>query len=252
MPKSFKLRPDQIRVLAPGHGAAFASDHITVGGLPVQVMYREPPDGPQDSGWRFLSGHETDEDLDDPGKLGIYDVNTIANYDPRVVPFLDLPCGSAVEHEDGQLVVAQRGADCPPGLDPRFPVVRGAHRLPNGWTVGTGSAMSVRIEEGQHVCWRPGLTIWTLASLGPESADARMSAFRGRMDGNAYDVVDEQIGSLRRVAYRLSERAEDGRVDALYGFVATDRGEVFVSAYFDDEGSLGEALAFWRSVEDGQ
>jgi len=32
---------------------------------------------------------------------GIYDVNTIANYDPEVVPLLEAPVGSSFERKDG-------------------------------------------------------------------------------------------------------------------------------------------------------
>lgn len=97
--KQFKLKPDQIRPLVPRLGGCFASDMITVGGSKVGYMYREGPDFDVDSGWRFLSGTESQEYLDDPGNLQIYDVNTIANYDPDIVPFLDQPVGSAFERQ---------------------------------------------------------------------------------------------------------------------------------------------------------
>ena len=47
-------------------GGCFASDRITVDGLPVGYMYREIPDGESpfgeyDSGWRFFAGDEDDE-----------------------------------------------------------------------------------------------------------------------------------------------------------------------------------------------
>jgi hypothetical protein len=32
--------------------------------------------------------------LDDPANTGVFDVNTIANYDPEIVGFLDAPAGS--------------------------------------------------------------------------------------------------------------------------------------------------------------
>ncbi len=60
-------------------------------------MYREPPDLPEDSGWRFFSGSESQADLADPAHTGIYDVNTIANYDPEIIPLLEAPIGSAFE-----------------------------------------------------------------------------------------------------------------------------------------------------------
>jgi len=35
----------------------------------------------------------------------IYDVNTIANYDPEIIPFLNAPIGSAFERDsDGKIV----------------------------------------------------------------------------------------------------------------------------------------------------
>ena len=48
--KAFRLRADQIKDLARGYGACFASDHITVDGLKVGYMYREDTDDAQDSG----------------------------------------------------------------------------------------------------------------------------------------------------------------------------------------------------------
>jgi hypothetical protein len=95
--KNFRLRADQIEPLATGRGRCFATDAITVDGQRVGFMYREPPDERGDSGWRFSSGHETREYVDDPVNLRIYDVNTIANYDPGIVPLLDAPVGSAFE-----------------------------------------------------------------------------------------------------------------------------------------------------------
>jgi hypothetical protein len=93
--KRFKLRPDEIQPLASGRGGCYATDHITVYGHRVGYMYRESTDDGFDSGWRFFSGLESDEYANDPENLAIYDVNTIANYDPEVIAFLDAPPGSA-------------------------------------------------------------------------------------------------------------------------------------------------------------
>ena len=60
-------------------------------------MYREQPNDPIDSGWRFFAGTESQAYVDDPNNLAIYDVNTIANYDPEIIPLLDAPLGSAFE-----------------------------------------------------------------------------------------------------------------------------------------------------------
>lgn len=93
--KNFKKLAHEFKPLAFGYGACFATDHITVDGKKVGYMYREEPDGAVDSGWRFFSGEETQEYVDDPGNTMIYDINTIANYDPAITPYLDSPIGSA-------------------------------------------------------------------------------------------------------------------------------------------------------------
>jgi hypothetical protein len=63
-------------------------------------MYREAPDGPQDSGWRFFCGDESEAYCDDPANFAIYEVNTIANYDQKIVPFLEAPNGTAFIREN--------------------------------------------------------------------------------------------------------------------------------------------------------
>jgi hypothetical protein len=93
--KSFKLKAEEIRSLAPGRGGCFASDHITVEGHRVGYLYRERARGAWDSGWRFFSGLESDEYTSDPAHFAIYDVNTIANYDPEIIPLLDAPFHTA-------------------------------------------------------------------------------------------------------------------------------------------------------------
>jgi hypothetical protein len=103
--KKFKLSAKQIVELAPGYGGCFATDKITVDGMPVGYMYREVGDFEEDGGWRFLAGCESQEYMDDANNLGLYDVNTIANYDPDIIPFLDAPEGSAFARDSsGQFV----------------------------------------------------------------------------------------------------------------------------------------------------
>lgn len=95
MTKKFKIPNDQMKQLIPNMGGCFATDEILVVGKKVGYMYREKPDYEADSGWRFLSGDEDDEYLDQIHQSGIYDVNTIANYDPAIIPYLDSPEGFA-------------------------------------------------------------------------------------------------------------------------------------------------------------
>jgi hypothetical protein len=108
--KKFALRADQIKPLTNGRGGCFATDIITVEGRKVGYMYREEPDNDIDSGWRFTAGLESEQYMDNPDNLSIYDVNTIANYDPEIIPFLDAPAGSAFERDrhSGKFVEIER------------------------------------------------------------------------------------------------------------------------------------------------
>jgi hypothetical protein len=99
IPKHFKLRADQIKPLATGYGGCIATDMITVHGMKVGFMYRQEPNNPQDSGWCFTTGVESQDYMDDAGNHEIYDVNTIANYDPDIIPFLGSLNGSAFERD---------------------------------------------------------------------------------------------------------------------------------------------------------
>jgi hypothetical protein len=91
--------------MAVGYGSCIATDRITVDGAKVGYCYRETPDDPSDSGWRFFAGDETEEYADDANNLALYDVNTIANYDSSIAPLLDAPAGSAFERdESGRLI----------------------------------------------------------------------------------------------------------------------------------------------------
>lgn len=106
MTKRFRLSADQIRPLAQGFGAGLATDRIMVDGERVGFMYRQKPDNDVDSGWRFFAGDEDQDYADDLDRVGAYDLNTIANYDPDIVPLLFSRVGSVFERspETGKFV----------------------------------------------------------------------------------------------------------------------------------------------------
>lgn len=103
MVKRFRIDASEIRQIAAGHGACMASNHITVEGKQVGYMYRQEPSSSADSGWVFLSGEESQDYLDDPSNLAFYDVNTIANYDPSIIPLLTAPIGTAYGRDPDHL-----------------------------------------------------------------------------------------------------------------------------------------------------
>ena len=87
--------------MALGRGGCLATDRILVDGCLVGCMYKELPANEKDSGWRFFAGDEDDAYMADATHHGVYDVNTIVNYDPEILPLLDAEVGSRFERQDG-------------------------------------------------------------------------------------------------------------------------------------------------------
>lgn len=69
----------------------------------ILFMYREQPDNLYDSGWRFFSGTESDEYVNDPQNIGLYDILTIQRCDPEIIPYLDSPIGSVFSRTEAGL-----------------------------------------------------------------------------------------------------------------------------------------------------
>lgn len=90
--KKFYLSREQIKQIVPRElGGCFITDRVTVDGRKIGYMYREMADRPEDSGWRFFAGDESEEYLDDSSHIGVYSVNTAANYDQDIIPYLYTP-----------------------------------------------------------------------------------------------------------------------------------------------------------------
>lgn len=99
--KIYKLHASNIVPLVPPMGGCIATDKITVDGEPVRFMFRDSPENDMDSGWQFFSGTEDQAYIDDPENSGVYDVNTIANYDRAIIPYIQFPVGTDLERIPG-------------------------------------------------------------------------------------------------------------------------------------------------------
>lgn len=97
--KKFAIPGEKIQAVLTdweGPEGCMATDRILVDGCRVGYMYREEPQADYpDSGWRFLAGDESQEYMDDPENTGVYQLNTICNYDPDILPLLKSPYGTA-------------------------------------------------------------------------------------------------------------------------------------------------------------
>ena len=113
MEKKFAIAKEQLQPLVEPMGYCLASDRIMVDGHAIGYMYRESPSEELDSGWCFFAGDESQEYTDEPSHFGVYEVNTVANYDGDIIPHLETPAPCAFEKEQG--TNRYRRVEDPPG-----------------------------------------------------------------------------------------------------------------------------------------
>lgn len=240
--KNYRLRPDQIRRFIQGFGGCIASDRITVDGLKVGFMRREEPDNPKDSGWCFLSGEESQEYLDDADNMGVFDVNTIANYDPDILPLLYEETGSAFARAEGGPLV--------PEGDP-LPVP--VQRLTKEWSLRINSCFRRRTEDQDLVYWAPGRTLWmsVWGAKKGESPAERLAWIKNEANPEPVERYEPAHPTLKRFAYLLLESDDErGARWALYtATVSPAGGHLWMTAYFDRKEDLDWARRTWDSVE---
>ena len=242
--KNYRLAAaDMVAGLAPQTGC-IATDRITVDGRPVGFMYRD------EDGWNFFAGDEDQDYVDDPGNLGHYTLNTVANYDRAILPYLHAPPGSAFVRSGAGFVADPAGSPTEhdddagsPGLHPDFPVVVGIVPISTDWLLRLTQPMNRRIEDGSLVLWRPGLTAWITVwgNPGDDSPQTRLAQIRNGASPDRYDEQQRHADGLIHHTYRLAETAADSRVPALYGNVIGACGHLQIAVYFDDEPQAGIA-----------
>lgn len=106
--KKFYKKPEEIKLLIEDNHFGFATDKIMVEGNRVGYMVRSKlaEEHPEDSGWVFYEGSEDAAYCEDSGHFGLYELNTVANYDPDIIPLLDAPFDTAFfRGEDGKFYV---------------------------------------------------------------------------------------------------------------------------------------------------
>jgi len=119
----------------------------------------------------------------------------------------------------------------PPGSS----IVEGDYALTETWTIHLPEQFARRIEDGDLVLWRPGVTIW-LAAWGNDNGESqgkRLKKIKRDASPERFADRESKAKNLTRYSYRLRED-NDGAVDAVYGFVLNDDGHLQLAVYFDE------------------
>ncbi len=136
-------------------------------------------------------------------------------------------------------------------LDDRYPLVEGRVRLTREWSVELPLPFKRRVEGGDLVLWRPGITLWVAAWAQEEgdSIESRLAWIASEANEAAFGARTDRIKGLLFYSYRLFEESDDKRQAALYGFVLHESGYLQVAVYYDRREDEALAYDVFRSVE---
>ncbi|MDO5572574.1 MAG: DUF2185 domain-containing protein [bacterium] len=90
----------------PNGEGCIVSDMITKEGWKVGYMFRDEPVKDQpDSGWHFFKGDEDEDYSNDPHNFHVFALNTVCNYDPDIIQYLNSPIGAhLIRTKDGMFI----------------------------------------------------------------------------------------------------------------------------------------------------
>jgi hypothetical protein len=136
-------------------------------------------------------------------------------------------------------------------LHPDFPVVHGHYQMAKKWGIVLPSEFNRRIEDGDLVLWRSGITAWISIwnNEDGESPEQRLAWIKETQSPHIESPEEQQIGPILFYTYRLEEPADDERVAALYCYAITASSQVQMAVYFDDERDAAMARDLCLSLD---
>ena len=106
------MHPAPVPEFIRGAGACMATRNVMEERGRVRWMVRNPPQAPEDSGWRFFSEFDSEEYINDPANVQVVDYNSVCAIEPAVIAVYPLPVGSDIElRYDGRRVTLHDAAD---------------------------------------------------------------------------------------------------------------------------------------------
>lgn len=81
-------------------GYCFISNTVTQDGLKIGYMFREQPIDADDTGWRFFSGTESEDYLEDEDNIDEYDIEYALELEPNIEKYLMLEPEVDLERND--------------------------------------------------------------------------------------------------------------------------------------------------------
>jgi hypothetical protein len=140
------------------------------------------------------------------------------------------------------------------GIAAEFLSIHGQYKLDKEWTLTLPTEFKTRIEDGDLVIWKPGLTFW-ITIWG--NAQSRSVAYRLKnikeesAPKKANEIMNESNGQVL-YSYELIERDEERLIKeylAIYAYKISDSGHVQITAYVDSNKDKNMAYEVIKSLK---
>ena len=122
------------------------------------------------------------------------------------------------------------------------------------WSIGLESQYRRRVEDGDLVIWRPGITNW-IAVWGMkegETKEGKLQWIQETASSDAVETYEKEKDGYVAWAYLLYEKTEEDERWALYSFIIGESGHVQLATYFDEKKDLDVAIDLWMSLEESR
>lgn len=235
----------------PVIGAVMASKMIVDEGKKIVFMSRQKPANEQDSGWRLFCGLETQEYVNDPTNVGIFDPKEILAIDDSIEELLLAPRGSVFERED------ENSNWCIVDSYPMADDYLTTHQLTDNWSIEINNMFDKHHKNNDDIIFSMEdktvrIAIWEDKGKYKEALylehkniiNNRDQDFRPTLE--SYEFKEEQV---LRVGYRVEEKHEDKTYQVIYGFCLIDECVVQVAFYFDEPEDKEWAVQTWQKIQ---
>ena len=219
----------------PPIGGLMVSKKVVDENIKPRFMYREKRTRPEDSGWRIFTGFETDEYINNPENIGIYNPSTILKIDPSIENILLKGIGSVYEKKDNSEWYKVIDFE----LEDDYMVT---HKLTEKWTIEINNLFERKIEESGDLLYTTGdkslrIAIWNEENKSKETIHTEYKHVVENINqtlAKTIQTFDFSEDNIARIGYLTKENDEEKSYSVIYGFSIIDNQIIQVAIYFDE------------------
>lgn len=121
-------------------------------------------------------------------------------------------------------------------------------RLFESWTIEIESDFEHETEDGSHVLFAPGRTLWCEPLITREPRDVVLARLRARDIPGTLATFEHEHGAAAKFAAFMKGADASGTAWGLLAFTIRDWQYALTGFYFDDPADVAWALRCWKSV----